>query len=117
MGAGDDLRAALDRALQREAKARGRDEMRFDEVEQIHVDSAVMAADAIELLTSRIDAAGSDMGAGDLVKLISERRQQQARLSEAARWLSARLPAALGAFTDPQRQGAVVARHQRRGRQ
>jgi hypothetical protein len=108
MSAGDDLRAALDAALAREAKAVGRSSLVFDEREQAHADAAAEAADAVEILDRRITMAADDPATshGDLVRLMAERRQQRSKLVELLRWL--RLPHAWSDATDPQKATAGV---------
>lgn len=114
--AGEKLRADMAAALVREAVATGRSGLTFDEVELAHLDAAALAADAVEVLSGRIGLAEADpkTSPADLVKLLSERRQQSARLTEAVRWLAARLPNALGGTPDPQR--ALAGRSRRTGR-
>ncbi|CAM3511267.1 hypothetical protein MYCO108962_23655 [Mycobacterium colombiense] len=118
MSAGDDLRAGLDAALAREAKALGRTELVWDEREAFHVDAACAAADSAEILAARIEAAATDPGTShsDLVRLLAERRQQLAKAAEHLRWLS--LPHALSAASDPQKASAGVGsgRSRRTGR-
>jgi hypothetical protein len=112
--AGEELRARLDAALAREARAQGRTTLSWDERERAHVDAAVEAADAADILGRRIAVAADDPDTshGDLVKLMAERRQQQSKLVELLRWL--KLEHAWSASTDPQRQSAGRASGQSR---
>lgn len=117
MLAGEQLRERLVAALAREARARGRTILAWDEREQAHVDAAVEAADAADILARRIAMAADDPATshGDLVKLMAERRQQQSKLVELLRWL--KLEHAWSASIDPQKQSAGRASGQsRRGR-
>jgi hypothetical protein len=106
MSAGADLKAALDAALAREAKAVGRSSLVFDEREQQHADAAIAAADAAELLESRVAVLAADPTSdpGTLVRLMAEARQQRGKVVEMLRWLQ--LPVAWSATADPQRQTA-----------
>jgi hypothetical protein len=116
--AGDDLRAKLDAALTREARALGRSQLVWDEREQAHVDAACEAADSVAILDKRIAAAADNptTSHGDLVRLLAERRQQRSKLVELLRWLN--LPNALSSATDPQKRSAGVGsgRSRRTGR-
>jgi hypothetical protein len=106
MTAGADLRAALDTALAREARAQGRSSLQFDEREQQHVEAAIAAADAAELLEGRIATLAADPTSdpGTLVRLLAEARQQRGKVVELLRWLD--LPVAWSATADPQRTTA-----------
>lgn len=106
--AGEKLRAELAAALAYEGELAGLSNAEFSELDQVHVEAAVMAADTVELLTRRIAAAEADpeTSTGDLIKLIAERRQQSAKQVENVRWLRGSLSHAWGESVDPQRSHA-----------
>ena len=85
--AGQELRAALDAALAREAQTLGQ-AVRWDEREQHHVDAACRAADAVELLDARIASEQALEDSGSLiVKYLAERRLQDDKVAEHLKWL------------------------------
>jgi hypothetical protein len=86
--AGEQLRAAIAAAMDRERVKLGEPDFQLDEREQQHLDAACRAADAVELLDRQVAAemAGENRGTM-VVKYLAERRLQDDKVSEHLKWI------------------------------
>lgn len=88
MTAGDQLRAAIEAALDRERQTLGEPNLELDERERQHLDAACRAADAVELLDQQIAAERVGENRVSLVvKCLAERRLQDDKVSEHLKWI------------------------------
>ncbi|MGV0718546.1 hypothetical protein ABQE93_24380 [Mycolicibacterium sp. XJ662] len=108
MDSGDQLRAGLDAALQRESARIGQP-LRWDEREQEHIDAAAQAANHVEALQGLLDAElAGDRRPTTVVKLMAEIRLQRQAISDHLSRLSVGDLAAAG--KSQQHRAAAVAR-------